>query len=353
MGGYTRPGRLKLLGAFAAVYVLWGSNFLAIRFAAEAMPPLLMMGVRCLVAGSLLYAWARLRGGARPEPGHWRSAAAVGTVLFLGCHGLLAWAEQTVPSGVAALVLATIPVWMTLLDWVTGGARPAAQGVVGLALGFLGLSALIGPAPGQGAPLPGLLALVASAFAWAAGSILSRHRPRPRSLALASGMQLLAGGVALVLTGLALGEAGRVDARVLAPRAAWSFVYMVAVSSLVGFTAYMWLLRVSTPARVGTYAFVNPVVALVVGWAIGGESLDARTLLASLVIVAGVALIVTAPGGGARGGAHDRAGVEGDHAEGAGPGVPRVHQAHRSGGHPEDARQPGGDHPAAEHRAGN
>ena len=259
------------------------------------MPPLLMMAARSLLAGGLLFAWARVRGGHRPAPGQWRAAAAVGSLLFLGCHGLLAWAEQTVPSGVAALTMATIPVWMTLLDWATGGLRPRWQATTGLALGLAGLVLLIAPSSRGGAPLLGQLALVASAFAWAAGSILSRLLPRPQSLVLASGMQLLAGGAALLVVGLALGEAARVDERVLAPRAVLSFAYMVVAASLVSFTAYMWLLRVSTPARVGTYAFVNPVVALVIGSTIGGESLGARTLLASLVIVAGVALLVTSP----------------------------------------------------------
>ena len=259
------------------------------------MPPLLMMAVRSLIAGALLFLWGRLREGERPAPGQWPAAAVVGTVLFLGCHGLLAWAEQTVPSGVAALPLATIPVWMTLLDWATGGERPRWRAVAGLFLGLVGLAFLIGSGSRGGAPLAGLLALVGSAFGWAAGSILSRHLPRPRSVMLASGMQLLAGGAALAVVGLAIGEAGRVDARVLAPRALLAFAYMVVAASLVSFTAYMWLLRVSTPARVGTYAFVNPVVALLVGWAFGGEGFDTRTLLASAVIVAGVALVVTTP----------------------------------------------------------
>jgi drug/metabolite transporter (DMT)-like permease len=264
------------------------------------MPPFLMMAVRSLIAGTLLFGWALLRNRERPAPEQWAAAAAVGTLLFLGCHGLLAWAEQTVPSGVAALMLATIPVWMTLLDWASGGARPGWRAIVGLALGLLGLLFLIGPGPRDGAPLIGLLALVASAFAWAAGSILSRHLPRPPSLVLASGMQLVTGGAALAVVGLAIGEAGRIDAGVLAPRAVLAFVYMVVAASLVSFTAYMWLLRVSTPARVGTYAFVNPVVALFVGWAFAGESLDARTLSASLVIVVGVALIVTSATNGER-----------------------------------------------------
>jgi drug/metabolite transporter (DMT)-like permease len=352
MNSYA-SGRLRLLAAFGAIYFLWGSNFLAIRYAAEAMPPLLMMGVRSLIAGALLFAWARLRGGERPAPGQWPAAALVGTVLFLGCHGLLAWAEQTVPSGVAALVLATIPVWMTLLDAATGGARPGRQGVVGLALGLLGLLVLIGPAPGEGTPFTDLLALVLSAFAWAAGSILSRRLPRPPSLVLASGMQLLVGGLALTGVGLALGEAGRLDAGALAPRALLSFAYMVVASSLIGFTAYMWLLRVSTPARVGTYAFVNPVVALVVGSVFGGESLGARTLGASLVIVAGVALIVAsasaAARNGAKGGGDDRAGLEGHDTGRAGGRVPGLHQEDRSGRVPAYAGEPGRQHPASDH----
>ncbi len=290
--------RLKLAAAFAAVYIIWGSNFLAIRYATEAMPPFLMMAVRSMLAGSLLVAWARVREGVRPSRAHWGPAAAVGTLLFLGCHGLLAWAEQTVPSGLASLPMATTPVWLALLDWAAGGARPRGQTVFGMALGLGGLAILIAPGHAQGAPLLGLLALVLGAFSWAAGSVLSGRVPRSESLVLASGMQLLTGGAVLAIVGLALGEAGRVDAGVLAPRPLLGFAFMVVASSLLGFTAYMWLLRVTTPARAGTYAFVNPVVALFVGSFIGGETLEARTLWASLVIVAGVAIIVAARDGG-------------------------------------------------------
>jgi drug/metabolite transporter (DMT)-like permease len=288
------PPPLQLWAAFAAVYVLWGSNFLAIRFAAEAMPPFLMMSVRSLMAGALLFGWACLREGQRPAAGQWRAAMMVGPILFLGCHGLLAFAQTTVPSGVAALVLATIPVWMTVLDWAAGGRPPARAAVAGLALSLAGLAVLMAPGASGPTPLWGLLVLVASAFSWAAGSILSRRLPLPSSLVLTSGMQLLTGGLALAVVGLALGEGGRIDTGAFSPRALLAFAYMVIAASIVTFTAYTWLLRVSTPARVGTYAFVNPVVALFVGWTIGGEGLDARTLATSLVIVAGVALIVTA-----------------------------------------------------------
>jgi len=290
----SSPPRLQLWAAFAAIYVLWGSNFLAIRYAAEAMPPFLLMAVRSLLAGSLLFAWARLRDGQRPTPEQWRAAVVVGTILFVGCHGLLAFAQKTVPSGVASLFLATIPVWLTLLDWLTGGPRPAGKAIAGLALSLAGLVVLIAPSSTRGAPIGGMLILIVSAFSWAAGSILSRRRPAATSLVLASGMQLITGGASLAVVGLGSGEAARLDAHAFSTRAVVAFVYMVGAASIVTFTAYMWLLRVSTPARVGTYAFVNPVVALFVGWVIGGEGLDARTLAASLVIVAGVALTVTA-----------------------------------------------------------
>lgn len=310
-----RPSTVKLLAAFGAIYFLWGSNFLAIRYAAESMPPFLMMGVRCLIAGSILFAWGWFRGGARPTTRQWIPAWAVGTLLFLGCHGLLAFAEQTVPSGIAALVLATIPVWMTLLDWATGAPRPTVQAMVGLALGLLGLVVLVGPGTSHAAiPFVGVAVLVVSSFAWGAGSILSRRVSRPENLILASGMQLFSGGISLVVTGLLVGELARVDARVLETKAVLGFAYMIILSSLVGFTAYMWLLRVSTPTLVGTYAFVNPIVALFVGWALAGEMLDARTLWATMVIVVGVALIVTAGKRIRKEEAHDRPPVEGTYA---------------------------------------
>jgi drug/metabolite transporter (DMT)-like permease len=326
--------------ALVALYLFWGTNFLAIRWAAEAMPPFLMMGVRSLLAGALLFGWARFRDGARPAAAHWPTAAAVGIVLFLGCHGLLAWAEQTVPSGIAALVLATIPVWMTLLDWLGGGSRPRWQGALGLALGVAGLGVLIGPGSAASAPLAGLSALVLGAFAWAAGSMLSRRVSLPANLTLASGMQLLCGGCALVATGLLLGEAGRVDAGVLAPRAVASFAYMVGISSLVGFTAYMWLLRVASPTLVGTYAFVNPVVALVVGAAVAGEPLAPRVAVASLVIVSGVALIVTGARARRKEENGDRTCVDGEGEGRTGGRVPRVPEGDGPRPLPAHARQP-------------
>lgn len=334
----ARPSAAAVWAALLAVYVLWGTNFLAIRWAALAMPPFLMMGLRSLLAGALLFGWARWRGGVRPGPAQWRAAAVVGVVLFLGCHGLLAWASRTVPSGTAALVLSTIPVWMTVLE-AAQGTRPRWPGVVGLALGVAGLAVLVGPGP-SGAPPAGLAALVVSAFAWAAGSLLSRRSSLPANLTLASGMQLLCGGTALVAAGLLFGEAGRIDAGALAPRALLSFAYMVCVSSVVVFTAYTWLLRVASPTLVGTYAFVNPVVALVVGAVVGDEVLSARVVAASLVIVSGVALVVLGVRGTRKEEAGDRTGVAGQGAGGAGGGVPRIPRADGRRALPEHAREP-------------
>lgn len=287
--------RARLLAAFFLVYFVWGSNFLAIRYALETVPPFLLMGVRSLLAGLCLYAWARLRGAERPEPRHWHAAAAAGIVLFLGCHGLLAWAQQRVPSGIAALGLAMIPLWMTLLDWLWAGAsRPGIAVWLGLGLGIAGLGVLVAPGRQQGAvDAIGLAALLASAFAWAFGSILGRRSPLPSSVVLSTGMQLVAGGGALLAVSLAAGEAARFDPGGVSTRSLLGFAYMVVGSSILAFTAYVWLLRVSSASRVASYAFVNPLVAVLVGSTIGGEPLAARTAVAALLIVAGVAAIVT------------------------------------------------------------
>lgn len=285
----------RLLAAFFLIYCVWGSNFLAIRFAVETVPPFLLMGARSLLAGLCLYGWARLRGVDRPTAQHWRSAAAAGVLLFLGCHGLLAWAQQRVPSGIAALALATQSLWMTLLDWLWArGRRPGLTVWIGLALGLLGLGVLVRPGGSKGSvDAVDLTALLASAFAWAAGSILGRKSRLPDSVPLSTGMQLLAGGSALTLVSAAAGELSRFDPASVSQRSLLGFAYMVGASSILAFTAYIWLLRVLTPSRVASYAFVNPLVAVFVGWAVGGEALTTRTTVAALLIVAGVAAIVT------------------------------------------------------------
>jgi drug/metabolite transporter (DMT)-like permease len=285
----------KVLGAFFLIYFVWGSNFLAIRYAIETIPPFLLMGVRSLLAGLCLYLWARLRSDERPSPAHWRAAAIVGVLLFLGCHGLLAWAQQRVPSGVAALAMATLPLWMTLLDWLWAGARrPGTPVWLGLVLGLVGLAVLVGPGSWGGAvDVIGLLAIQASGFAWALGSVQARRSHLPSSVVLSTGMQLIAGGAALSVVSLVSGEAATFDPGAVSMRSLWGFTYMVVGASILAFTAYVWLLRVSTPSRVASYGFVNPLVAVLVGSTVGGEPLGARTALAAVLILAAVAAILS------------------------------------------------------------
>jgi drug/metabolite transporter (DMT)-like permease len=291
LGGH----QAKVLAAFFLIYVVWGSNFLAVRYAVESVPPFLLMGVRSLLAGLCLYLWGRLRSGERPTLGHWRAAAVVGVLLFLGCHGLLAWSQQRVPSGVAALGMATLPLWMTLLDWLWAGAnRPGLPVWLGLVLGLLGLAVLVGPGSWGGA-MDGtaILALQASGFAWALGSVKARRSHLPTSVVLSTGMQLVAGGAALALVAVLSGEVVGFDPAAVSMRSVMGFAYMVIGASILAFTAYVWLLRVSTPSRVASYAFVNPLVAVVVGSAVGGERLTARTALAAVLILAAVAAILS------------------------------------------------------------
>src|SRR5688500_4985453 len=286
--------RTRLLAAFAAVYVIWGSTYLAILYAIETLPPFLMAGARFLVAGAVLYGWARLRGVPRPRGLHWRSAAIVGALLLLGGNGGVVWAGQRVPSGLAALLVATVPVWMVSLEWLRGGTRPTRGVVAGLLLGMAGLAMLIGPgefAGGRGADTLGAIVLVIASLSWATGSIYSRGAPLPKSPLLTTGMEMLAGGVLLAILGLATGELGRLDVGAATAKSWLSLLYLILFGSLVGFTAYIWLLKVSTPAKVSTYAYVNPVVAVMLGWLFASEPLSLRMLLAAAVIIAGVALI--------------------------------------------------------------
>jgi drug/metabolite transporter (DMT)-like permease len=294
------PSRLALATAFAIVYVIWGSTYLAILFAIETLPPFLMASVRFLIAGVLLYGWSRTFGGAAaPDRTQWRSTAIVGVLLLLGGNGVVVWSEQRIPSGMAALLVGTVPCFMVLIDWLRpGGVRPGGRVVAGLALGLLGLVWLVGPDSVMGggrADLLGAAALVFASFSWAAGSIYSRHAPMPASPFLGTAMQMLAASVALFALSAGLGEPWRFDPNAVSLRSLLGFLYLVVFGSVVAFSAYIWLLRVSTPARVSTYAYVNPVVAVLLGAAFAGEALTTRMLVAAAVIVSGVALITLAP----------------------------------------------------------
>ncbi len=287
--------RAEVVLAFTAIYVIWGSTYLAIRFAIETMPPLLMAAVRFLIAGSLLYAWVRARGTPAPRRDEWRATTIVGGLMLLGGNGAVVWAEQRVPSGVTALLVALVPLWMVLLEWWRrGGVRPDSRTVAGLALGLGGLALLVGPEQvlgGGHVDHAGAAVLALGSLSWAAGSLYSRHAHLPASPMLATAMEMLGGGVLLLLAAGARGEWAQADLAAISLRSALAAGYLVVFGSLVAFTAYIWLLRVTTPARVSTYAYVNPVVAMLLGWALAGEPLTPRTLVAAAIIIAAVGLI--------------------------------------------------------------
>jgi drug/metabolite transporter (DMT)-like permease len=300
-----RPSRARLATAFAAIYLVWGSTYLAIRYAIETIPPFLMAGTRFIVAGSALYLWSRLTGAERPSRAAWVAMAVTGISMLGVGNGAVTWSEQRIPSGLAALLVASVALWMVLLEFLRrNGTRPTKLSIVGLMLGFGGVALLVGPAAltdARDLDVFACVVLIGASLSWAAGSVYSRVLPRPQSAPLGSGMQMLAGGIALLLVGASSGELGRLDVGAVTTTSALSLGYLIVFGSLIGFTAYAWLLRVSTPAAVATYAYVNPVVAMLLGWLIAGEEFGVRMIAAAAVILSGVALINRASRQPARG----------------------------------------------------
>ncbi len=288
------PPRLKLLSAFAAVYLIWGSTYLGIRVAIESIPPFLMAGSRFIVSGTLLYLWSRIRRDPSPTATHWRSAAIIGLMLLVIGNGALTWAEQLIPSGIAALLAAVSPLWFVLIEWIQGGAKPSAGVVVGLVLGTLGVIVLINPASlvgGEGVNILSAMVLVIASICWAGGSLYSRKATLPSSPLLATGMEMLAGGFGLVLLGAISGELTTFQISAVTYRSLGAYAYLTIFGSLIGFSSYIWLLRATTPTLASTYAYVNPVVAVFIGWLVADEVLSGRILAAALLIVAAVAAI--------------------------------------------------------------
>ncbi|MCC6993685.1 MAG: EamA family transporter [Deltaproteobacteria bacterium] len=287
-----------VVAAFICIYTVWGSTYLAIRYAVATLPPFLMAGARFLFAGGLMLGWARLRGAPAPTRREWKSTIIIGALLLLGGNGGVVWAETRVTSSLAALLVATVPLWMALGDWLRPrGVRPTARTALGLALGFGGVVVLIGPrnlVGGGDVSLAGVIAIMLGCMAWAGGSLYARSAELPRSPVLATGMEMLAGGVLMTLLGLVRSEHVGLTAAAFTPRALAALGYLVVAGSLLGFTSYVWLLRVSTPARVGTYAYVNPVIAVLLGTLIAGETLNPRAALAAVIIVSAVVVIVSA-----------------------------------------------------------
>lgn len=291
--------RARLIAAFAAVYIVWGSTYLAIRFAVETLPPLLMAGARFALAGGIVLLWSRLRSGEQaPTSRDWRTGLVSGSLLLVGGNGLVVWAEQRVPSGITALLVAIVPLWMVLLDWLRPrGRRPPSLVFVGLALGLGGLAMLVGPntaGVGDRTDVAGAMVLVLASLSWAAGSLYTQHAPKASTGMNGTATQMVAGGALLLLAGLFSGEGSRLDLAHATTRSILGFFYLVSFGSLLGYTAYIYLLGHTSAAKASTYAYVNPVVAVFLGWALAHETVTPRTVIAAAVILAGVAIITIA-----------------------------------------------------------
>jgi drug/metabolite transporter (DMT)-like permease len=288
--------KMRILLALLAVYIAWGSTYLAIRFAVETIPPFIMAGTRFLIAGAIVYAWRRLAGDAPPTRNQWRSAGIIGLFLLLGGNGGVTWAEQRVPSGIAALVVASSPLWMVLMDALRpGGRRPNWQTASGVLVGMAGIILLVGPSGWNGAALnldvAGVVALQLAALFWAVGSLYSRKADLPASLLLGTGMEMLAGSAGLFALGTLSGEWGNLELAAIAPRSLAGLAYLVVAGSLVGFVAYTWLLRVAPTPLVATHAYVNPLIAVLLGSLLAQEAFTPRILLAAAVVVGAVVMI--------------------------------------------------------------
>jgi drug/metabolite transporter (DMT)-like permease len=288
--------KLKIWTAMVVVYIFWGSTYLAIRYAVETIPPFLMAGTRFLVAGSILYAWRRLAGDRGPTKKQWITTAIIGALLLFGGNGMLSWAEQMVPSGVSALLIGAVPLWMTLIEALRpGGRRPNLPGMIGLAIGFGGIVLLVGPSLAGGSkadlhPL-GITILLVAALSWSLGSIYSRHADLPSSSLLGTGMEMLAGGVVLYLVGTLAGEWRSFALGNVSLRSWLGLVFLTIFGSMITFSAYAWLLRTAPLPLVSTYAYVNPLIAILLGSLFASEVLSARILIAALVIIGSVVLI--------------------------------------------------------------
>lgn len=288
----------KTLSAFAIIYFVWGSTFFAIRVGVHEVPPFLLAAMRFLIAGLVLCGWMILRGEHSPSGRQWLSAILLSIPIFVFDYGLLFWAEQRVPSGIAAVLLATIPAFMALSEIIFLRTQKLTVRLgLALLIGIAGVAVLMNHSLSLGgAPIDtaGALALIAASMSWSVSSALMHKLPLPTSKVMSSGVQMLAGGVFLVITAAALGELHNFHPLAVS-RAAWlSLLYLIVAGSIMGFTAYVWLIHSESPTKVGTYAYVNPVVAVLVGYFLGGEALGLRTILGTLLILVSVVVITTA-----------------------------------------------------------
>ena len=291
---------LILVAAFAAVYIFWGSTYLAIKYAIETLPPFLMAGSRFLFAGSILFLWARLsKDYEAPRLEHWRTSFVVGTLLLLGGNGAVVLAQHYISSSLAALLVATEPLWIVVLSWLwLKSGRPNWKVALGLVLGFAGVWLLIGGRPSSGSGTEsgqwiGLVAVIVATLSWATGSIYGLRAPVPKSSLLTAGMQMIAGSLSLLAVGVIRGEYASFDPSSVSSSSIFGLIYLIIFGSLVGFTAYSWLLKNARPSMVATYAYVNPVIAVILGWLIAGESMTGQMLFGAGVVVGAVVLITS------------------------------------------------------------
>ncbi|HEY8561777.1 MAG TPA: EamA family transporter [Pyrinomonadaceae bacterium] len=290
-----------LIAAFAAIYIFWGSTYLAIKYAIETLPPFLMAGTRFVVAGAILMIWARFsKDYEKPKAAHWKTSFIVGALLLLGGNGGVVFAEHYISSSLAALLVATEPFWIVLLSWLwLKGTRPNLKTILGIAVGFFGVWLLInGQTAGDSSDAGsmqffGTIAVMAAALSWATGSIYGLRAPVPKSSILTSGMQMFSGGLVLLLVSLFSGEMFNFELAAVSANSIFGLAYLIVFGSLIGFTAYSWLLKNAQPALVSTYAYVNPIVAVFLGWLIAGESFTGQMLVGAGVIVGSVVLITS------------------------------------------------------------
>lgn len=290
-----------LIAAFAAIYIFWGSTYLAIKYAIETLPPFLMAGSRFAFAGLILMTWARFsKDYEKPKAVHWKTSFIVGTLLLLGGNGGVVFAERYISSSLAALLVATEPFWIVLLSWLwLKGSRPNLKTILGIAIGFFGVWLLINGQTTNDLTTSGsmqffgTIAVMLAALSWATGSIYGLRSPVPKSSLQTAGMQMFSGGLVLLLVSLMLGEWSRFNIAEVSANSWFGLVYLLIFGSLIGFTAYSWLLKNAQPTMVATYAYVNPIVAVLLGWLIAGESFTGQMLIGAGVIVGSVVLITS------------------------------------------------------------
>lgn len=286
--------RTRLVLGFLVVYIVWGSTYLAIRWGVESIPPFVMGGVRFLIAGGLMYGYSRWKGAAAPSALEWRNSAIVGFLLLFVANGAVSWAAQRVGSGMSSLLVATVPLWLVLCELVQGK-RHRAPTWAGVTLGLVGVALLVLPANGSIASAAiepaGAIVLALGSLSWTIGSLYSRTATLAKPAALAISMQMLTGGVLLMLLSIASGELSHLNREAITMASMYSLAYLIVFGSLIGFSTYMWLLSVASPTAVGTYAYVNPVVAVLLGVGLAGEQMPPQALVAMLVIVCGVAMV--------------------------------------------------------------